>query len=437
MQAVDVRLAPPIAQYRTAGDRYLAFFGYVLLGYALLGRGFAYIGVFPLFIGEISGLLGLAVLLTSQGSGQLFQLNIMRLLALFMAWGAACTLPHITTYGVNALRDAVLWGYGLFAFIVAGLLIYRAERLPWLLRRYQKFAVIFPAFIWLTLILKSYAYLLPTIHDVPLVYPKTGDALAHAGAVGAFMITGMARANPVLVGLLTFTLFLGNRAGMLAAATALLIAASLTTFKARTGRFVFLAALALVFLALTMPTVQLGGKVFSAELAWTKAQSIFTETDASRYNNTKRWRLEWWGTIVGYTFEGPYFWMGKGFGINLSVDDGFKSGAGEDLRSPHNGHMTVLARSGVPGFLLWVLLQGTWLVSMWRHYRQSRVTGELAWAGIFAFLIAYWAAIMVNASFDVVLESPMGGIWAWTVFGVGVAAMHIHKTRPEVIYAPV
>ena len=63
--------------------------------------------------------------------------------------------------------------------------------------------------------------------------------------------------------------------------------------------------------------------------------------------------------IINDTFHGPNFWTGRGFGLNLADEDGF---AGNDLRgtaplrSPHNAHMTLLARAGVPGFFLWLLL---------------------------------------------------------------------------------
>ena len=49
----------------TAGDRYLALLAIVLLGYALMGKGFAYIGFPPLYVGEIAFLTGIAVFVRS------------------------------------------------------------------------------------------------------------------------------------------------------------------------------------------------------------------------------------------------------------------------------------------------------------------------------------------------------------------------------------
>ena len=45
------------------GDRYLALLAIVLLGYALMGKGFAYLGFPPLYVGEIAFLAGIFVFL--------------------------------------------------------------------------------------------------------------------------------------------------------------------------------------------------------------------------------------------------------------------------------------------------------------------------------------------------------------------------------------
>jgi hypothetical protein len=56
--------------------------------------------------------------------------------------------------------------------------------------------------------------------------------------------------------------------------------------------------------------------------------------------------------------------------------------------------------------------------------------------GMFLFLLAYWVAFMVNASFDVFLEGLMGGIWFWTLYGVGLGAMWIYQRYPEILEDP-
>jgi hypothetical protein len=77
----------------------------------------------------------------------------------------------------------------------------------------------------------------------------------------------------------------------------------------------------------------------------------------------------------------------------------------------------------VPGLALWVLLNGSFLVTMLTAHRKARAAGQERWARAGAWLLAYWAALLVNASFDVFIEGPQGGIWFWSVMGAGMAVM--------------
>ena len=418
-----------------SGDRYLVGLSGLLLAYALLGRGAAYLGVPPVYVGELA--MGIGLLVAGARLGLATRTPLVQLLVVFMLWGAACTVPYVSTYGVAALRDAALWGYGCFAIIVAALLLEDPERLRDLVLRYRRFVVVFGALAWLVLAIKGQGLALPRVPGttIAIVEVKSGDTLVHVAGAAAFLLVGLGRPRAVLVALLAVTPLLANRAGMLSCAVGVLIAAALTPFAGKPIRMVYLGLVVLVALALVQPTLTLGGRVVSGDVVLDKVQSIVAPEETGRLNNTREWRLEWWSKIVGYTVGGPYFWTGKGYGVNLSVDDGFASAAGEALRSPHNSHMTVLARSGVPGFALWVALHLGWLVSMLVHYARSRRAGDRTWTALFVFLVAYWTALMVNASFDVVLESPMGAIWMWTLFGTGVAAMVTYDQRPEVLSA--
>ena len=48
------------------GDRFLRILCILLLGYALMGKGFAYIGVAPLYVGEATMIYGLVALIASE-----------------------------------------------------------------------------------------------------------------------------------------------------------------------------------------------------------------------------------------------------------------------------------------------------------------------------------------------------------------------------------
>src|SRR5262249_28995466 len=130
------------------------------------------------------------------------------------------------------------------------------------------------------------------------------------------------------------------------------------------------------------------------------------------------------------TFSGNYFWTGKGFGINLADDDGFQVEVDRTLRNPHNVHMAILARAGVPGFALWLMLQGWFGVTLFLKCLKDRQLKREGLARVEAWVLLYWLAFLINGTFDVALEGPQGGIWFWSVFGFGLAL--ILTSRPTV-----
>lgn len=148
--------------------------------------------------------------------------------------------------------------------------------------------------------------------------------------------------------------------------------------------------------------------------------SLFGSSQDGSLEGTKQFRLAWWKEIIDYTVFGDYFMTGKGFGVNLADDDGFQSTADGSLRAPHNSHLTVLARMGVPGLVLWLLLQGTFGWGLIRAIGRSRARGDGGLATVGALVLIYWLAMMVDTSFDPYLEGPQGGIWFWCVFGLGL-----------------
>ncbi len=157
--------------------------------------------------------------------------------------------------------------------------------------------------------------------------------------------------------------------------------------------------------------------------------SIFGPSSDGGLEGSKQYRLAWWGKIVDYTVFGKYFWTGKGFGVNLADVDGVQTATDHSLRSPHNSFMTVLARMGVPGLVLWVLVQGAFGIGLLRAVLAHRHAGDLQFAAVGGFILAYWVAMMVDTSFDPYLEGPQGGIWFWVILGLGLLVMRLVPRR--------
>lgn len=414
-----------------------------LLGYALLGRGWAHVGVSPIFVGELVLCCGVVSFVLFGRWRQVFDLPVCWLLLLLQGWGAYCTLPYLSSHGADALRDAVLWGYSVFAVLVFGTILARPQRLVALMHAYRKFTGVFLLcipFIWFI----ARIYPRPVIPHLPwaevaVIHPKAGDVLVHLAGILAFWVAGFGGVvRSLWVLLLTFTVILVgtfDRAGLLSFLAVFGVCFLVRPWNRSLWQVLAITVCGLLFFAVSNIRVSMPGRdrdVSFPQLVANLTSTVST-TSSVDLDGTKEWRLQWWRDILQYTLDGRYYWEGKGFGINLADDDGYQVEEDSALRHPHNGHLNMLARAGVIGFVLWVAVQLGWAGSLFTSYLHSRKEREHRWSSLFLFLLAYWLAFMINTAFDVFLEGPMGGIWFWTIFGVGLAATWLYKRHPEVL----
>jgi O-antigen ligase len=135
--------------------------------------------------------------------------------------------------------------------------------------------------------------------------------------------------------------------------------------------------------------------------------SIFSTNGEGTLNDNKVWRLAWWGKIIQDSFTDTNFFVGRGMGMSMAaVDDIIQDEDG--LRSPHNFHLNIMARYGVPFFLLWMY----WMYLILARIRQKNISQ-------YSFtLLTILFVFVVNASFDVYLEGPMGAFPFWTFIGL-------------------
>jgi hypothetical protein len=427
---------------RSLADQFLTFFTVVLGGYAVGSKGFSYIGMAPVYIGELSLLFGIIALWYTHSIRPLLRAPLIRLLMLFMVLGALRTLPFLPVYQLDALRDGVLWSYGLFSIVLAGLLVSKPRRLSYMIARYARFLPFFlvaAPVVWLTTVLLDRLAIWTGISvpvwpgtTIPMVYAKAGDLLVHLGGASAFMTVGLGgqtKTSRVVQLALAVALTGLSRGGLLAFSTAFLVAFASRPRSRSAWSIAAIFAFCILLLAVTDLHVRFPGndrEISFQQLTERIASTAGSEGDQD-LENTKAWRLAWWAKIVSYTIGGEYRWGGKGYGINLATDDGFQASDDDSLRSPHNATMTVLARSGVIGLALWFTLLGAWCVTLLRAMRDARRRNDRQWYALFTFLLAYLLALFVNGSFDVYLEGPAGGIWFWSIFGCGIAAELIYR----------
>jgi hypothetical protein len=426
------------------GDRFFRILGVLLIGYALIGKGFAYIGFGGIYVGEIAMLYGVAALLASENWSRIFRTAWLWPLVVYMSWCAFRTAPYLTVYGTDALRDAAFWMWGTFAIVVSSLVAAQPKRLVMIEGQFRFFG---KWFLLLAPISWALYNFLEDLHapwaDVPLFLVKGGDMMVHLTAVFAYaVLVGIDLPNWGVVAAMMVNLVLNftGRAGMLTFGAGAAVVTAMRP-KSPIVLALFPAIIGGVFLlwVLDIHVATAGGnkREISSDQVFQNIQSIFADSDNDVLSGSKEWRLLWWDTIIRYTIHGRYFWTGKGFGVNLADDDGFQVNKDDSLRSPHNGHLTMLARAGVPGLALWIVVQLTWILgvvscgwsALWRHERR--------WFTWFIVLMIYWVAFMVNASFDVYLEGPTGGIWMWSVYGVGIGAIWCYRNCPQALDEPV
>jgi O-Antigen ligase len=435
------------------GNRYIAFLGIVLLGYAVMGRGFAYIGVPPLYIGEIALFAGVAIFVRSRALIASLATLPSVILAVTMVWVLARTLPFLRSYGFDSLRDSTVIMYGGFSFIVTGLLLEDARRINIVLRHYRIMLATLPA-MFVALLLNKY---LPDdvpqlLGPAPIVNVGPSAVGTHLAGVMVFALIGYRKVSAAWIFMWFATLapvIATNRGAALSVVVPVVFAmimlgqirVMLTTVKV--GLVLFIVALALE---------SLFGQYNEARESWDRpvsahqilenALSIIGQS-GDQGEGTKQWRLNWWDIIIKDTIHGPNFWTGRGFGVNLAEEDGF---AGPDMtangqnraltRSPHNVQMTLLARAGVPGLALWALVLLSWFGMLVKMMLTARARGHKQWADLFLFIGCYAAGIVINASFDVVLEGPVQGIWFWCLFGFGVGSVMIYRAQPFNGFSP-
>jgi len=141
--------------------------------------------------------------------------------------------------------------------------------------------------------------------------------------------------------------------------------------------------------------------------------------DSSRSSTALRlvWARQ---AIQRWRASGSTIIIGEGFGRPLTD---FIIAGGVVTRQPHNTHLTVLARLGLTGVLLWVFLIGRVGLLLWRAYRRRAWDEDAEGRNLSAWLIVWFGLGLFFTSFQPWLEFSYGGVpfYVLTGFAVGLA----------------
>ncbi len=418
--------------------------GFLLGGYLFFDRAFAHLHIpgTPIFIAEPILALGLVLVANSVEGRRLLKFSApVRALVGFMAWGFLLFAFWVFEYGIDAVQDSALWYYGLFAIVVAALILANGDLLDKLIPIYAGALAVFAVVAWVRLSMApvgtesaTQGALIPDSH-VGWASHRMGNLAIHAAIGFAFVVLILAPylaermertraiawtaalAVPLLV--LYFAAGTQNRGGLVAG---FFVIIGVPMVARRFGPAMAAVALALLvlFAALYLSDVKVDlgyrGRPLSVQTIIDNIVSVRAGEDTGR--------LEIWEPVVDDILSQEHFLTGLGFGVNLGDRYSFNDRREESeqpLRNVHNSHLNVLARMGVVGVGFWVAIWGSWYYHLFRARARLRMVDSPRRAAFLGWAMLATAAMLINAFFDGTLEGPQAAVWLWAVFGLGAA----------------
>lgn len=410
---------------------YFNFFVLVYMLYALFNKGIAYS-----YLSEVVIIAGMILIAWDIRSYEFAWDKRMALLVFFVLMSVLYIFRgFLGGYSIgDVIRDSVIFNYILFAFIV----YFFKDELPYLKKKLFGLYKWYPFLMCCFFLLSSYV---PYFRDLTLFQEqrlflyKFGDMGVHLFISSILLLNG----NIVLRGrffvlqwILIVYLFLivssYSRSGMISFIIPMFLFFIYSRNRQLKDQMIrwlkFIPLLILLAMPLFLSTnleENFQGRSLSIEQLKRNAVSIFSvEDDGSSLSDNKAWRLVWWARIVEYTFFGDYFLLGRGLGMSLAATDDIDYDPSEgNLRSPHSFHMTILARFGVPIFFLWIC----WIYLHLREIRKKDISAEML------MMLLIGCAFLINASFDVFLEGPMGAMPFWIFTGLVYAEEAFNKGK--------
>jgi hypothetical protein len=401
--------------------------GFLITGYLTFGRPFAYLGIPPLFIGEIA--LGAFLLAKPRVAWGTWATSLLRssplsafslALLVFVAFGVwQVGRGVLGGYpGIHTLKFFTFNYYTLYVFLGIWIGLQVPEFLHKLIR-----VIAWVNGIYGVLFIAALRHVPTTIpgfgaDDVPLFSPPAGQVVV---IVGLLCLERDLRAVWfVLLLNVMITLAWQVRSEWLGLAVAVLTWAALT---GRLGRVIVMGMAGLaVFGALALADIRLPGRTGEVSISDNLARVIAPinlelakelSPRAKYHADTAEWRELWWKEIwrsVHSNLMLEAFGHGYGFPlVSLAPAEG-ERGYGEAIRTPHSVFYYALGYTGWVGVVLFSVLQFAIVRLLWRSYR---LTGQAAG-------LALWVMGIVRFFFEEGLETPMKAIPFYLLLGMAM-----------------
>lgn len=395
---------------------YLRAYLLVMTLYVFLNKGVAYT-----YLVEALWLFGILLLLMHRKKVELIWNKTTKLILFFIAICCIYILRGFAKYDIlDLIRDSFIFQYGWFVFILF-LFKDKIEQVWETLFFIYKW---FPFVALLNFILQYFVPFFETVTPfggIPILLYKNGDMGVQL-LISTLLLLYTFEKKPLkwrvllsLVIALDFLILASySRSGIVAFLSSMLCFIYFNKDIQLQSRVRLLLKYLPVILLIVTPiyinikvTENFQGRSVGFEQIKNNFSSIIGGTTDATSEDNVVWRLVWWAKILDYSFSAPNFFIGKGLGMSLATDDDIIT-LDENLRSPHNFHLNIMARFGVLIFLIWTYF----LIQVLKPLFKKQLIARRLLIG--CILLAF----LINASFDVFLEGPMGAFPFWTWVGL-------------------
>lgn len=396
---------------------YLNFYLLVYALYAYFNKGIAYS-----FLVEILLVIGMVWFVKDLRKIELIWNRSMQLLVAFLLISIIYIGRALGKYPlIDIIRDSFMINYAAFVLV----LFLMKENIEYLKQGLYQIYKWYPIVALISFLLISY---IPFFEKFslfggnPLLLYKYNDMGVHLLITTLFMLNGniqISKKHAIVTSIIIIYLVLVvsayNRSGMvafIAGAVLFYLYAKNEGVKFFVKQYLrYLPLLLIVAVSLYASTkVQenFQGRKIGFDQLQDNVVSLLSSNTEGTLNDNKIWRLTWWTKIVEDSYSSVNnFFFGRGLGMsmadvnNIVTDD-------DTLRSPHSIHLNLLGRFGYPFFIAWL----SWIYLVLINIRSK--TGSQYRTTLLAILTAF----IINASFDVYFEGPMGAFPFWTFVGL-------------------
>lgn len=395
------------------GKIYLRLYLLVYALYAYFNKGIAYS-----YLVEFLLLVGIGYIILNLKKYQLILNNCTTIVLSLLIVNTVFIGLSLGKWPIKDIaQDALIFYYSIFIFIIFSL----NEKFDELKNGLYSIYKYYPLVAIVSFLLVSYVPFCQKFvlfEPIPLFLYKFGDMAIHLLITTILLLTNQIKIplkytfiNNLIIAYLFLVIAAYNRAGLISYLFGLLL--FLLIYRGKISRHIFISyskiipifliiVFGLYFNTRTEENFQ-GRKVGFAQLE-ENIISIFSSDYNGSLQDNKLWRLAWWGAILSDAVDSKNVLIGKGLGFNLS-ENAVITIEDQGLRSPHNIHLTILARFGFIVLLVW-------FVWIYLHVSKLKYNENVYECSIIIILLSF----LLNASFDVYLEGPMGAFpfWTWT-----------------------